>query len=140
MQQTITLASYIGYKFWFDILYCVNCLARHTLYPSKQVIRFFKELLQFLWQTRSKRLVWNKRDKTDDDANYITGIVDASFAKQEEYKSQYRAFIQLNSNMIGAVSSKLKLTCASSIKTELYGISESTHRFANLCLRNGAIH
>ena len=51
LQQSIGLASYVGYKHWYDTLYYVNTLARHTLYPSNQVSSLIKRLIQYLWTT-----------------------------------------------------------------------------------------
>lgn len=53
MQQVIGLASYVGYKYRFDLLYYINTLARHTLYPNTKVITLAKKLIQFLWNTRN---------------------------------------------------------------------------------------
>ncbi|MCB6599109.1 hypothetical protein LI118_16785, partial [Erysipelatoclostridium ramosum] len=38
MQKLIGLASYVGYKFRFDLLYYINTLAQHILFPSRQVL------------------------------------------------------------------------------------------------------
>lgn len=38
MQMVIELASYIGYKYRFDLLYYINVSGRYTLYPSATVI------------------------------------------------------------------------------------------------------
>ncbi|EJT41405.1 hypothetical protein SKUD_193209 [Saccharomyces kudriavzevii IFO 1802] len=35
MQKLIGLASYVGYKYRFDLLYYINTLAQHILFPSK---------------------------------------------------------------------------------------------------------
>lgn len=47
MQQVIGLASYVGYKYRFDLLYYINSLARHALYPNTMVITLAKELIQY---------------------------------------------------------------------------------------------
>lgn len=85
LQKAIGLASYVGYKYRYDILYYVNTLTRHTLYPSKQVISLTKQLIQFIWSTRNKQLIWHKTPNSN--INYLTAVTDAAFANQHDMKS-----------------------------------------------------
>ena len=128
-QQVIGLASYVGYKYRFDILYYVNTLARHTLYPSRQVIDLAKQLIQFLWCTRRKCLTWskNRNDKTK-----LVAISDAAFANQDGLQSQFGHMIMLNNKIIGARSSKSTITCTSSTEAEIYALAETIPRIMNV--------
>ena len=125
LQQVIGLASYVGYKYRFDILYYVNTLARHTLYPSRQVIDLAKQLIQFLWCTRRKCLTWskNRNHKTK-----LVAISDAAFANQDGLQSQFGHMIMLNNKIIGARSSKSTITCTSSTEAEMYALAETIPR------------
>ncbi|CCC67138.1 hypothetical protein NCAS_0A05800 [Naumovozyma castellii] len=122
MQKLIGLASYVGYKFRFDLLYYINVLAQHTLYPTYQVLDLTHQLIQYMWDTRDQKLKWKKKSKK---VNRLVAITDASFAGQELYKSQLGIFYSLNGKIIGARSTKIKLTCVSSTEAEIYGVSES---------------
>ncbi|QLG70918.1 hypothetical protein HG535_0A08650 [Zygotorulaspora mrakii] len=123
MQKAIGLLSYVGYKYRFDILYYVNILAQHTLYPSEQVEKLTKQLLNFVWQSKHKKLIWhaNKHTKT----NRITAITDASFANEEGFRSQLGHYYCLNGKVIGGRSSSEKLRVISSTEAEIYAVSES---------------
>ncbi|QLQ82258.1 hypothetical protein HG537_0H00200 [Torulaspora globosa] len=121
MQKVIGLASYVAQKYRYDILYYVNVLAQHTLFPSKQVRQLTHQLIQFLWNTREKQLLWHKHKI--ESTNVLSAITDASFAGQREFKSQGGYLIRLNGNIIGGKSSKIKLTCTSSTEAEIYGIT-----------------
>lgn len=124
MQQVIGLASYVGYKYRYDLLYYINTLARHTLYPNIKVITLAKELIQYLWTTRDKRLIWRKEEDINDSiVLYI--VCDASFSNQEDYKSQYGQIARLNKNPIFAISSRITIICTSSTEAELYSISHA---------------
>lgn len=121
MQKVIGLASYVAQKYRYDILYYVNVLAQHTLFPSKQVKQLTHQLIQFLWNTREKQLVWHKHRNPE---NYVlAAITDASFAGQAGFKSQGGHLVTLNDKIIGGKSSKIKLTCTSSTEAEIYGIT-----------------
>lgn len=85
MQKVIGLVSYVSQKYRYDILYYVNILAQHTLYPSKQVKQLTHQLVQFLWNTREKELIWHKHK--NDEINVLSTITDASFAGQPDFKS-----------------------------------------------------
>lgn len=130
LQKAIGLASYVGYKYRYDILYYVNTLARHTLYPSKQVMSLTKQLIQFIWSTRNKRLIWHKTSNSN--INYLTAVTDAAFANQHDMKSQFGNMYYLNGNLIGARSSKSTITCTSSTESEIYSICEAIPRLRNL--------
>lgn len=130
MQTAIGLASYVGYKYKYDILYYVNTLARHTLYPSKQVMSLTKQWIQFLWSTRNKQLVWHKTSNSN--INHLTAITDTAFANQHDMKSQFGNMYYLNGNLIGARSSKSTITCTSSTESEIYSICEAIPRLRNL--------
>lgn len=123
MQKAIGLLSYVGYKYRFDILYYVNILAQHTLYPSKQVQRLTQQLINFVWHSRQKNLVWyaTKKNKT----NRITAITDASFANEDGFRSQLGHYYCLNGKVIGGRSSSEKLRVISSTEAEIYAVSES---------------
>ena len=121
MQKVIGLASYVAQKYRYDILYYVNVLAQHTLFPSKQVKQLTHQLIQFLWNTREKQLVWHKHRNPE---NYVlSAITDASFAGQTGFKSQGGHLVTLNDKIIGGKSTKIKLTCTSSTEAEIYGIT-----------------
>lgn len=124
LQQVIGFASYVGYKYRYDTLYYVNTLARHTLYLSNQVISLAKQLIQFLWSTRRKKLIWNKSDNKKGKID-IVALTDASFANQENLKSQFGNMFFINGKLIGARSSKSTITCTSSTESEIYAICES---------------
>ncbi|XP_003668352.2 Ty1/Copia family ribonuclease HI NDAI_0B00750, partial [Naumovozyma dairenensis CBS 421] len=128
MQQIIGLASYVGYKYRFDLLYYINVLARHTLYPSGTVIQLAKELIQYLWNTRGRKLIWLKSNNSNTH-NKLDIICDASFANQENFKSQYGHIIKLNDNIIAGTSSKSTITCSSSTEAELYSVSQAIPQF-----------
>ncbi|XP_003667544.2 Ty1/Copia family ribonuclease HI NDAI_0A01430, partial [Naumovozyma dairenensis CBS 421] len=128
MQQIIGLASYVGYKYRFDLLYYINVLARHTLYPSGTVIQLAKELIQYLWNTRGRKLIWLKSNNSNTH-NKLNIICDASFANQENFKSQYGHIIKLNDNIIAGTSSKSTITCSSSTEAELYSVSQAIPQF-----------
>ncbi|KAJ1050079.1 hypothetical protein FZC27_7947g3704 [Saccharomyces cerevisiae] len=81
MQKLIGLASYVGYKFRFDLLYYINTLAQHILFPSKQVLDMTYELIQFIWNTRDKQLIWHK-SKPVKPTNKLVVISDASYGNQ----------------------------------------------------------
>ena len=137
LQRVIGLASYVAYKYRYDILYYVNTLARHTLYPSKQVISLTKQLIQFLWTTRYKQLVWKKT--SNNTTNNLVAITDAAFANQYDMKSQFGNIYYLNGNLIGARSSKSTITCTSSTESEIYSICEAIPRLKNLTVLIKAI-
>ena len=123
MQKVIGLASYVAQKYRYDILYYVNVLAQHTLYPTKQVKQLTHQLVQFLWNTREKRLVWHKQKNCKN--NVLSAITDASFAGQPDFKSQGGFLVELNGKYIGGKSSKIQLTCTSSTEAEIYGITNA---------------
>jgi len=124
MQKVIGLASYVAYKYRFDLLYYVNIMARFTLYPSKEVMDLAKQLVQYMWCTRRKKLTWYK-NTTNTDVNQLTAVTDAAFGSQPQHKSQYGNMIFLNGNLIGAKSTRSTLTCTSSTEAEIYAISEA---------------
>lgn len=121
MQKIMGLASYVAQKYRYDILYYVNVLAQHTLFPSKQVRQLTHQLIQFHSDTRQKQLIWTKHKTTD--TNVLSAITDASFAGQSDFKSQGGHLVKLNGNIIGGKSSKIKLTSTSSTEAEIYGIT-----------------
>ena len=122
LQRIIGLASYVAYKYRFDILFYVNTLAQHTLFPSEQVKRLARLMIQYLWDTKDKKLVWySKRTKQND----IHAITDAAFANLDGYGSQVGYFISLNDKIIGGSSSRAKLTCTSSTESEIYAVSRA---------------
>ncbi|GAX72280.1 gag-pol fusion protein [Saccharomyces cerevisiae] len=99
MQKLIGLAPYVGYKFRFDLLYYINTLAQHILFPSKQVLNMTYELIQFLWGTRDKQLIWHK-SKSAKPENKLVVISDASYGIQPYYNSQIEAEIHAISEAI----------------------------------------
>ncbi|EDO17438.1 Tkp1 protein [Vanderwaltozyma polyspora DSM 70294] len=121
MQKLVGLASYLGYKYRYDLLYYINILAQHTLYPSNQVLSLTYQLIQYIWDTRNKRLIWPKAKERN--TQRVTAITDAAFANQPGYKSQVGYFILVNNKIITARSTKATLTCISSTESELYAIS-----------------
>lgn len=132
LQQIIGFISYVAHKYRYDLLYYVNTLARHTLYPSKQVFRLATQLLQYLWYSRNKELVWSINNDSNQSANYLTAISDAAFANQSDYKSQFGNIFCLNGNIIGARSSKSTIICTSSTESEIYALCECIPRLQNL--------
>lgn len=123
MQKVIGLASYVAQKYRYDTLYYVNVLAQHTLYPSKQVKQLTHQLVQFLWNTREKRLIWHKHKNNKN--NVLSAITDASFAGQPGFKSQGGFLVELNGKIVGGKSSRIQLTCTSSTEAEIYGITNA---------------
>jgi len=122
LQRIIGLASYIAYKYRFDILYYVNTLAQHTLYPSSQVKQLARLMIQYLWDTKDKKLTWQI---TKENTNNLQAITDAAFANLDGYGSQVGYFIKLNNKIIGGSSSRAKLTCTSSTESEIYAVSRA---------------
>ncbi|CCD23648.1 uncharacterized protein NDAI_0B06160 [Naumovozyma dairenensis CBS 421] len=122
LQRIVGLASYVAHKYRFDLLYYVNVLAQHTLFPNKEVKRLAKQLVKYMFDTRSKKLLWKKQDIKD---NNLTALTDAAFANMANFKSQIGNFIILNGKIIGGKSSKEKLACTSSTEAELYSVSEA---------------
>ncbi|QEU62088.1 hypothetical protein KDRO_F00100 [Kluyveromyces lactis] len=120
LQKLVGLASYVGHKFRFEILYYVNILAQHQLYPSAKVLDRAAQLCQYLWDTRDKKLIWKYSGPNN---NEITAISDAAFAGNNDFKSQSGALYLWNGKAIAAKSSKIKLTCVSSTEAEIYSIS-----------------
>ncbi|CAI4038841.1 hypothetical protein SMKI_06G1900 [Saccharomyces mikatae IFO 1815] len=131
MQKLIGLASYVGYKFRFDLLYYINTLAQHILFPSKQVLDMTYELIQFIWDTRDRQLIWHK-SKSTKPANNLVVISDASYGNQPYYKSQIGNVFLLNGKVIGGKSTKASLTCTSTTEAEIHAISESVPLLNNL--------
>ncbi|KAF4002600.1 Reverse transcriptase/ribonuclease H [Saccharomyces cerevisiae] len=131
MQKLIGLASYVGYKFRFDLLYYINTLAQHILFPSRQVLDMTYELIQFMWDTRDKQLIWHKNKPTEPD-NKLVAISDASYGNQPYYKSQIGNIYLLNGKVIGGKSTKASLTCTSTTEAEIHAISESVPLLNNL--------
>ncbi|EDN59387.1 hypothetical protein SCY_3861 [Saccharomyces cerevisiae YJM789] len=131
MQKLIGLASYVGYKFRFDLLYYINTLAQHILFPSKQVLDMTYELIQFIWNTRDKQLIWHK-SKPVKPTNKLVVISDASYGNQPYYKSQIGNIYLLNGKVIGGKSTKASLTCTSTTEAEIHAISESVPLLNNL--------
>ncbi|BAO39299.1 transposon Ty2-F/Ty2-GR2 Gag-Pol polyprotein [Kluyveromyces marxianus DMKU3-1042] len=122
LQRIVGLASYVGHKFRFDILYYVNILAQHQLYPSAKVLDRAAQLCQYLWDTRDKKLVWHYSGPKE---NNVTAVSDAAFAGNQDFKSQSGTLYLRNNKPIAAKSRKIKLTCISSTEAEIYAISES---------------
>lgn len=122
LQKIIGLASYVAYKYRFDILYYVNTLAQHTLFPSEQVKRLTRCMVQYLWDTKNKKLKWHK---SANNKNSVQAITDAAFANLDGYGSQIGYFIKLNDKIIGGASSRAKLTCTSSTESEIYAVSKA---------------
>lgn len=122
LQRIIGLASYVAYKYRFDLLFYVNTLAQHTLFPSKQVKRLATLMVQYLWDTKHKKLIWYAKDTNQNDLHAIT---DAAFANLDGYGSQVGYFIRLNNKIIGGSSSRAKLTCTSSTEAEIYAVSRA---------------
>ena len=131
MQKLIGLASYVGYKFRFDLLYYINTLAQHILFPSRQVLDMTYELIQFMWDTRDKQLIWHKNKPTKPD-NKLVAISDASYGNQPYYKSQIGNIFLLNGKVIGGKSTKASLTCTSTTEAEIHAVSEAIPLLNNL--------
>ena len=47
IQRVVGLLSYVSLKYRFDLLYYVNVLAKHTLYPSKDVKSLTRQLVTY---------------------------------------------------------------------------------------------
>ncbi|MDA3974891.1 hypothetical protein PF023_12825, partial [Enterococcus thailandicus] len=52
MQKLIGLASYVGYKFRFDLLYYINTLAQNIQFPSRPVLAMTGKSIPFMGDTR----------------------------------------------------------------------------------------
>lgn len=122
LQRIIGLASYVAYEYRFDLLFYVNTSAQHTLFPSEQVKRLAALVVQYLWDTKHKKLTWYANDTKRNDVHAIT---DAAFANLDGYGSQVGHFIRLNNKIIGGSSSRAKLTCTSSTEAEIYAVSRA---------------
>lgn len=131
MQKLIGLASYVGYKFRFDLLYYINTLAQHILFPSKQVLDMTYELIQFIWDTRDRQLIWYK-NRSSKPENKLVVISDASYGNQPYYKSQIGNIFLLNGKVIGGKSTKASLTCTSTTEAEIHAVSEAVPLLNNL--------
>ena len=131
MQMLIGLASYVGYKFRFDMLYYINTLAQHILFPSKQVLDMTYELIQYLWDTRDKQLIWHKSKQAKRENKLVT-ISDASYGNQPYYRSQIGNIVLLNGKVIGGKSTKASLTCTSTTEAEIHAVSEAIPLLNNL--------
>lgn len=101
LQKITGYSSYVTNKFRFDLLYYVNVVARHTLYPNEQTKKLAIQLIQYIWDTRDTRLVWYK---TENPNKEITAITDAAHAVAEELKSQLGYFYIYNNKVIGGKS------------------------------------
>lgn len=122
LQRIIGLASYVAQKYRYDIMFYVNILAKHTLYPSKQVKQLARQMVQYLWDTRDKKLVWRK---SDNKINMVEATTDASFSNLSNYGSQAGFLISLNGKFIGGSSKRTTLTCTSSTEAEICAVSNA---------------
>ena len=122
MQRVVGLLSYVSLKYRFDLLYYVNVLAKHTLYPSKDVKSLARQLVKYLWQTRDKTLVGHK---SKEEENKITATSDAAFANNQEFKSQIGYLLSVNDKFITGKSTTASLICVSTTEAELCAISAS---------------
>ena len=122
LQRIIGLASYVAQKYRYDILFYVNILAKHTLYPSKQVKQLARQMVQYLWDTRSKRLCWNRSESK---INNVEAITDASFSNLSNYGSQTGYLMSINGKFIGGASKRTTLTCTSSTESEICAVSSA---------------
>ena len=102
MQKLIDLASCVGYKFRFDLLYYINTLAQHILFPSKQG-------LDMTWINT----------KTE---NRLAVISDASYGNQPCHKPQIGNIFLLNGKVIGGKSTE----------AEIHAVSEAVPLLDNL--------
>ena len=130
LQKAFGFASYVDYKYRYDTLYCVNTFTIHTVYLSKRVIGLTKQLIQYLWSTRRKKLIWNKDHSYEEKINLIA-LTDAAFANQKHLKSQFGNMFYVNGKLIGARSSRSS-ACTSSIESEIYSICKAVARLLNL--------
>lgn len=89
------------------------------------------ELIQFLWDTRDKQLIWSK-SKSAKPENKLVVISDASYGNQPYYKSQIGNIYFLNGKVIGGKSTKASLTCTSTTEAEIHAISEAIPLLNNL--------
>ncbi|BAO40323.1 transposon Ty2-LR1 Gag-Pol polyprotein [Kluyveromyces marxianus] len=121
IQRAIGLCNYVAMKYRFDIAYYTNILAQHQLYPSDEVLYETERLLQYLWTTRGKRLVWKRNEK---ETSELIGLTDASHAKGLKYKSQAGYFCIWNGKKLFARSTRTSYVCESTAQSETYAASE----------------
>ncbi|QEU61968.1 hypothetical protein KDRO_E08510 [Kluyveromyces lactis] len=121
IQRAVGLCNYVAMKYRFDIAYYTNILAQHQLYPTDEVLFETERLLQYLWSTKGKRLVWKRNEK---ETSELIGLTDASHANGIEYKSQIGYFCIWNGKKIFARSTRTTYVCESSTQSETYAASE----------------
>lgn len=97
--------------------------------PIKASDNLTKQLIQYMWCTRRKKLFRTKESRSE---NKLTGITDASHANQDGLQSQLGHFITMNKKLLGGRSSKARITCTSSTEAEVYAIAETIPRLENL--------
>lgn len=124
LQKIVGLASYVAHKYRYDILYYVNVIASNTLFPNKEVKELARLLVQYLWDTKEKKLIWYKK-KNNENQIMLNAIADASFAKQKEFKSQLGYYIKIDDNIIAGKSTKSKTTLTSTAEAEIGAIGLS---------------
>lgn len=124
LQKIVGLASYVAHKYRYDILYYVNVIASNTLFPNKEVKELARLLVQYLWDTKEKKLTWYKK-KNNENQIVLSAVVDASFAKQKEFKSQLGYYIKIDGNIIAGKSTKSKTTLTSTAEAEIGAIGLS---------------
>ncbi|CAI1577517.1 hypothetical protein SEUBUCD646_0L01750 [Saccharomyces eubayanus] len=89
------------------------------------------ELIQYLWDTRDKQLIWHK-SKPKKRENKLVTISDASYGNQLYYRPQIGNIILLNRKVIGGKSTKASLTCTSTTESEIHAVSEAIPLLNNL--------
>ena len=95
-----------------------------TLFPNKEVKELARLLVQYLWDTKEKKLIWYKK-KNNENQIMLNAIADASFAKQKEFKSQLGYYIKIDDNIIAGKSTKSKTTLTSTAEAEIGAIGLS---------------
>lgn len=120
LQKITGLLSYIANKYRFNILYYVNILARHTLYPCYEIKKLAEEVVQYIQDIRDKKLLWKK---SNNESLHITAITDSAFAQSEKFKSQLGYYLEINGDVITSKSTTLSLTCISTTEAELCAIN-----------------
>lgn len=156
-RKVIGTLLYIANTVRLDISYGVNVLSRYVEEPRMTHLKAAYRIINYLIQTKRKGLNFTNENKlklpTKDyrllDTNkkaiiddyptrgkyMISTIVDASYANEEESKSQYGYVTYLNNNIISWKSKKQPIVTLSSAEAEYVGLTEglkSTLHFNHL--------
>ncbi|CUS22287.1 LAQU0S05e01970g1_1 [Lachancea quebecensis] len=114
----------------FEISYYVSALKSYELNPNETAVYLAEYILRYLETTKDRCIFWRKSGS--DPIYQLNVTTDASFASQEDYRSQCGLCYTINGNCICAHSEKATVVCMSSVEAELEAIAISLPRLLNL--------